>query len=67
MSTREAAGPHLLDDGEVALEVLPDEAGVALAPVVGGDVAGGAKLPGQEAVAERRVGHEADAEAARGR
>jgi hypothetical protein len=60
-------GRDLVDDGEVALEVLPGEAGVGLAPVVVGDVAGGADLAGEEAVAERGVGDEADAQPAQQR
>ena len=53
-------GLHLVDDGQVALEVVPGEAGVGLAPVVVGDVARGADLAGKESVAERGVGDEAD-------
>ena len=43
-----------------ALEVLPGEARVGLAPIVVGKLLGGADLAGEEAVAERRVGNEAD-------
>src|SRR4051795_7096994 len=50
----------LVDEGEVAAEVLPGEAGVGLAPVVVCEVLDGADLPGEQAVAERRVGDEAD-------
>jgi hypothetical protein len=37
-------GRDLVDDGQVAVEVPAGEAGVGLAPVVVGDVAGGADL-----------------------
>ena len=57
----------LVDDREVALEVLAGEARVGLAPVVVGEVVDGADLPGEQAVAERRVGHEPDAELAQQR
>jgi len=60
-------GLNLVDDGQVALEVLPGEAGVGLAPVVVGDVVGGADLAGEEAVAKRGVGDEADAQPAQQR
>src|SRR5947208_9298928 len=60
-------GLNLVDDGQVALEVLAGEAGVGLAPVVVGDVVGGADLAGEEAVAERGVGDEADAQPAQQR
>src|SRR5919205_872426 len=52
----------LVGDGEVALEVLPGEPGVAAAPVVGGQIVDGAEGAGEESVAERGVGHEPDAE-----
>src|SRR6266567_4574167 len=45
----------LIDDTQIALEVLPDEAGIGLAPVVDGDVVDAADLAGKEAVAERGV------------
>ena len=57
----------LVDEREVAAEVLPGEAGVGLAPVVVGEVVDGADLPGEQAVAERRVGDEADPELAQQR
>src|SRR5207253_9278195 len=57
----------LVDDAEVRLEVALGEARVVLAPVVVGEVLGGADRPGEEAVPERRVGHEADAELAQDR
>ena len=49
------------------LEVLAGEARVGLAPVVVGELLGGADRAGEEAVAERRVGHEADAQLAQQR
>src|SRR5205807_247822 len=52
-------GPDLIDDTEVLLEVALGEARVGLAPVVVGELLGGADRPGEEAVPERRVGHEA--------
>jgi hypothetical protein len=60
-------GLDLVDDGQVALEVLPGEAGVGLAPVVAGDVIDGADLASEEAVAERGLGDEADAQPAQQR
>src|SRR3954454_20232124 len=45
----------------------PREAGVGLAPVVVGEVVDGADLSREQAVAERRVGHEADPELAQQR
>jgi hypothetical protein len=54
----------LVDDAQVALEVLAGEAGVVLAPVIVWDVVDGADLSGEEAVAERGVGDEADAQLA---
>ena len=50
----------LVDDAQVALEVLADEARIGLAPVVIGNVCGGTDFAGEEAVTQRRVGHEAD-------
>ena len=61
------AGLDLVDDAEVLLEVALGEAGVVLAPVVVGEILGGADRPGEEAVPERRVGHEADAKLAQQR
>ena len=55
-------GRDLVDDAQVALEILPGEARVRLAPVVVGDVVDGADLAGEEAVAERGIGDEADAQ-----
>ena len=55
-------GLDLGDDAQVALEVLASEARVGLAPIVVGELPGGADLAGEEAVAERRVGNEADAQ-----
>jgi hypothetical protein len=63
-------GGELLDRGdevEVALEVLALEARVPAAEVVVGEVVERLDLAGQEPAAERRVGHEADAELAAGR
>src|SRR6266566_9902405 len=60
-------GLDLVDDGQVALQILPGEAGVGLAPVVVGDVVDGADLAGEEAVAERGVRDEADAQPAQER
>jgi hypothetical protein len=54
------AGLDLIDDAQVALEVLAGEARVGFAPVVIGELLGRANLPGEETVAERRVGNEAD-------
>jgi hypothetical protein len=53
-------GFDLVDDAEVLLEVALGEARVVLAPVVIGELLGGADRPGEEAVPERGVGHEAD-------
>ena len=58
---------HLVDDAQVALEVLAGEARVGLAPVVVGEVVDGADLAGEEAVAERGVGDESDAQLAQQR
>src|SRR6266568_709361 len=60
-------GLDFVDDAEVAPEVLAGEARVGLAPVVGGELVARAKLAGQEAVAERRVGNEPDAQVAQQR
>ena len=60
-------GLDLVDDAQVALEVLAGEARVGLAPVVVGELLGRADLAGEEAVAERRVGNEADAQLAQQR
>src|SRR3954454_6614238 len=57
-----ADGLHFVDDAQVALEVLAGEPRVALAPVVIGEVVHGADPPGQQAMAERRVGNEPDPE-----
>ncbi len=46
-------GLDLVDDPQVALEVLTGEARVGLAPVIVGELLGGADLAGEEAVAER--------------
>ena len=46
-------GLDLVDDAQVALEVLSGEARIGLAPVVVGNIVGGADLAGEEAVAER--------------
>jgi hypothetical protein len=53
-----ADGRHLVDDREVAPEVLTGEAGIGLAPVVVGEVVDRADLAGQQPVAERRIGDE---------
>jgi hypothetical protein len=60
-------GLDLLDDAEVLLEVARREARVGLAPVVIAELLGGADRPGEEAVTERRVGHEPDAQLAQQR
>jgi hypothetical protein len=60
-------GLDFVDDAQVALEVLAGEARVGLAPVVVGELLGRADVPGEEAVAERRVGDEADAQLAQER
>src|SRR5829696_1189830 len=60
-------GLDLIDDAEVFLEVALGEARVALAPVVVAQLLGGADRPGEEAVPERRVGHEANAQFAQQR
>jgi hypothetical protein len=57
-------GSDLVGNAQVALEVLAGEARVRLAPVVVGEVVDGSDGPGEEAVAERRVRNEADAELA---
>src|SRR5947208_90143 len=62
-----ADGLYLVDDAQVALEVLAGEARVGLAPVVVGEVVDGADLPGQQAVTEGRVGNEPDTELAQQR
>src|SRR5712691_1195079 len=46
-------GLDLVDDAEVLLEVALGEARVVLAPVVVGEILGGADRPGEEAVPER--------------
>ncbi len=46
------------------MEVLSSEARVGLAAVVGGEFVGRADLAGEEAVAERRVRNEPDAQLA---
>ena len=48
-------GSNLVDDAQIALEVLASEARVGLAPVVVGELLRRADLAGEEAVAERRV------------
>jgi hypothetical protein len=55
-------GLDLVDDAEVALEVLAGESRVVLAPVVIHKVVDGADLAGEETVAQRRVRDEADSE-----
>src|SRR5207302_7714653 len=57
-------GLDLVDDAEILFEVALGEARVVLAPVIVSEVLGGADRPGEEAVAERRVGHEADPQVA---
>jgi hypothetical protein len=57
-------GFDLIDDVQVALEVLSDEARISLAPVVVGEVLDGANLAGEEAVSERGVRNKADAQLA---
>lgn len=49
-------GLDLVDDAQVALEVLAGEARVGLAPIAVGELLGGADLAGEEAVTERRAG-----------
>jgi hypothetical protein len=46
-------GSDFVDNAKVPLEVLPDEPGVVLAPVVVGNVVRGTDLTGEEAVAQR--------------
>jgi Aldo/keto reductase family len=58
---------RLVEEAQVALDVLAGEARVGFAPVVVGELLGGADLAGEEAVTERRVGDEADAELAQER
>ena len=53
-------GRHLGDDAQVALEVLPGESRVGLAPVVVGEIVDGADLAGEKAVTEWRVWNEPD-------
>src|SRR5207247_2908963 len=60
-------GSNLVDDAEIALEVLAGEARVGLAPVVVRELLGRADLAREEAVAERRAGNEADAQLAQQR
>ena len=57
-------GLDLVDDAQVALEVLAGEARVGLAPVVVGELLERADLAGEEAVTEWRIGNEADAQRA---
>jgi hypothetical protein len=60
-------GLDLVDDAQVALKVLAGEARVGLALVVVGELLGRADLPGEEALAERRIWNEADAQLAQQR
>jgi hypothetical protein len=46
-------GLDLIDDVQVTLKVLSDEARVGLAPIVVSEVFDGADLSGEEAVSER--------------
>ena len=62
-----ADGLHLVDDRQVAGEVLTGEPGVGLAPVVVGEVVDRADLAGEQAVSERGVRDQADAELAQQR
>ena len=55
-------GLDVVDDAQVAPEILAGEARVGLAPVVVGKLLGRADLAGEEAVTERRVGNETDAQ-----
>src|SRR6266404_281833 len=57
-------GLDLVNDAQVAPEILAGEARVGLAPIVVGELFGRANLAGEEAVAQRRVGNEADAQLA---
>src|SRR6266545_2097947 len=57
----------LVDDAKVFLEVAFGEARVVLAPVAVVELVRGAERSGEEAVPERRVGHEADAQVAQQR
>src|SRR5947207_1398593 len=52
---------------EIAGEVLALEPRLEAAEVVGGEIVGRSELSGEEASAERAVGHDADTEVARGR
>jgi hypothetical protein len=45
----------LVDEGEVALEVVAGEAGVRLAPVVVAEIVDGADLPGEQAMPSHRL------------
>ena len=60
-------GLDFVDDAQVALEVLAGEAWVGLAPVVVGELLGRADVAGEEAMPERRVGNESDAQLAQQR
>ncbi len=61
---RSRDGPDLVDDAQVALEVVARGARVGRAPVGVGDAVGGTDPTGEEAVAERRVRNEADVQLA---
>ena len=60
-------GLDLVDDAQIALEVLAREARVGLAPVVVRELLGRTDIAGEKAVAERRVGNESDAQLAQQR
>jgi hypothetical protein len=60
-------GLDRVDDPEVLLKVVLDKPRVGLAPVIVGEVLRRADRSGEEAVAERRVGHEPDTELAQQR
>src|SRR6266404_822024 len=61
---RQVVQPLDLHGAQVAAEILAGEARVGLAPIVVGELFGRANLAGEEAVAQRRVGNEADAQLA---
>ena len=58
-------GLDLVNDAQIALEVLASEARVGLAPVVVGELLGRADVASEEPVAERRLGNESDPQLAK--
>src|SRR5258705_1180645 len=57
----------LVDDAQVAPEILTDEARTGLAPIVVGNICGGTYLAGGKAVTQRRMRNDANAQITRGR